>query len=93
MKKYCKSYSCMIMENNFNPKKLLIDGFDENYIAVKSHDAPYITPLCIPQEIVFEWDELLFNRLKEAFDSGDTLKLEKLWKEAVPWLQSNISDK
>ena len=73
---------CIVKDTNLLHKVLFIDNFDEKNVAIKPHHGKYDKPLWFPKNIVFEYDELLIEKLKKAFESRDVDQLKEIWKSA-----------
>jgi hypothetical protein len=76
---------CIIMENGVPPKILYVDSIFNSRIGVKPVPEQYNSPICIPQENVFKYDEKLFEELNEAYKIGDQKLLKELCSKAKRW--------
>ena len=66
-------------------KVLFVSSFDKENVALKPMIGTYKNPLWFPRNIIFEFDEKLFEKLNDAYNKGDQKLLNELWSKAKRW--------
>lgn len=77
--------SIEVMVKGFGDCPSHLGVVDANAEVVVVQSLTTDTTLGFRREWVFQWDEVLFSQLDEAYERSDSEALSDLWGRAEPW--------